>query len=147
MINLKKNLVFILFVIFISISGCKGKNDAQKSIEELNTGTQGVVISFLTNNPPSVIHADQKQFDVVLELNNKGVYPQLESQNVNLGKVYLSGYDPNILIFDQKSFDVRDSRSRDNLDTLHSVADIETVKYERKRFPFEREEQEYYSLK
>jgi len=100
--------IFISFLILLFlISGCSGKKDVKKSIEELNTGTQGVVINFLPNNPPATVHADQRQFDIVLELSNKGVYPQQEDTISNFGKVYLSGYDQNILDVQQKSFDLK----------------------------------------
>lgn len=105
--NFKKIIIFLLFLtLLIYVPGCKSNKDVKKSIEELNVGTRGIVINFLPNNPPSTIHADQKQFDVVLELNNKGIYPT-EDISQTFGKVYLSGYDSNILNVEQKSFDFK----------------------------------------
>ena len=49
--------------------------------------------------------------------------------------------------FHAKDFAINDPRM-ENHDKLHRAnADIEEAKYERKRMPFERKEQEYYSLK
>lgn len=109
MINLEKKFIFVLFfILLISISGCtsKGKKDVKKSLEEIRTGTEGIVVSFLPNALPGKIHVEQNQpndFEVVLEIKNKGAYPQPDEGVSGLGpllsKIYLSGYDPNILIF------------------------------------------------
>ena len=113
-INLKKRLIvtFIL-ILLISISGCKGKKDVAKALEEIRTGTEGIVLSFLPNAPPDKIHVEQgidNSFDVVLELKNKGAYPQPNEGVGGLapgfGKVYLSGYDDKIIEFNPKSFDL-----------------------------------------
>lgn len=102
---MRKRLVFVLFLILLfSISSCTGKKDTKKPLEDIRTGTQGLSISFLTNNPPPTIHAEKEalnDFDVVLELRNKGAYPQPEEGRPSLyGRVYLSGFDPNIISFD-----------------------------------------------
>lgn len=104
MVKLKKRLVFALFLILlIMISGCKGKKDTQKALEEIRTGTQGLTITFLANNPPPTIHAEQdsgNDFDVILELRNKGAFPQPEDRMpAPPGWLYISGYDPNVIIF------------------------------------------------
>ena len=105
MVKSKKKLIFLLFVILlILISGCKGKKDAKKAVEELRTGTEGIIVNFLPNNPPDVIHIDDtsNDFDIVLELKNRGAYPQpSEGGSITKpgpqGNVYLSGYDGNII--------------------------------------------------
>ena len=103
-----KRLIFVLFlVLLISISGCKGKKDVKKALEEIRTGTEGIVLNFLPNAPPATIHVEKgippETFDVVLEVKNKGAYPQpdegIGGLGPLLGKVYLSGYDQNILVF------------------------------------------------
>ncbi len=116
MINLKKRLIvaFIL-ILLISISGCKGKKDVKKALEEIRTGTEGIVMSFLPNAPPDKIHVEEgatpetNSFDVVLELRNKGAFPQPEDNiGAPFGDVYLSGYDRNILEFKPESFNLND---------------------------------------
>ncbi|MBS3114167.1 hypothetical protein J4448_03625 [Candidatus Woesearchaeota archaeon] len=113
MINLKKRLVFALFlIIIILISGCKGKKDVKKSLEEIRTGTEGIVLSFLPNAPPATIHVEKgapletNTFDVVLEIKNKGAYPQPDEGvgglGPSFGKVFLSGYDPSIITLESK---------------------------------------------
>lgn len=100
MINLKKRLIFVFLVLLILISGCKGKKDVKKALEEIRTGTEGITITFLPNTPPDKIHIDRSSttFDVVLELKNKGAYPQPEDRRAApQGKVFLSGFDTKII--------------------------------------------------
>ena len=100
MIKLKKNLVLALFLmLLISVSGCSGKKDVKKSLEEIRTGTEGISLSFLPNNPPATIHVADADtvFDVVLELKNRGAYPQPDEDKKQQVAVYLSGYDRSIL--------------------------------------------------
>lgn len=109
MIKLKKNLFLALFLILIiSVSGCSGKKDVKKSLEEIRTGTEGISVSFLPNNPPAIIHVADKDtpFDVVLELRNRGAYPQPDENREQQVTVYLSGYDRNILKLDVNQDDV-----------------------------------------
>ena len=106
MIKLKKRLVFILFIaLLILISGCKGKKSNEKSLEEIRTGTEGITMNFLANAPPTTIHVEKgagenaNSFEVVLEMRNKGAFPQPNEGTAPDGKIYLSGYDPNIINF------------------------------------------------
>ena len=108
-----KRLVFALFLILLILTyGCKGKKSTEKSLEEIRTGTEGIALSFLPNAPPTTIHIEQgapieaNAFDVVLEIRNKGAYPQPNEGTGGLGpsfgKVFLSGYDPTIITLESK---------------------------------------------
>ncbi len=105
--KLEKKLVFALFLISaVLISGCSsGKKDVQKSLEEIRTGTEGIALRFLPNAPPDKIHAEEgadpltTSFDVVLELRNKGAFPQPGPITSPNGVLYLSGYDQSIMSF------------------------------------------------
>ena len=103
----RKLFLIIVLILLISISGCGGKKDVKKSLEEIRTGTEGISVSFLPNNPPATIHVenDNTPFDVILELKNKGAYPQPDEQDFYVN-VYLSGYDKNILELDVERNDV-----------------------------------------
>ncbi len=99
-------IFFLIFFLLILISGCKGKKDVKKSLEDIRTGTQGIVFSFLQNAPPDTIHTQDgsdNTFDVILELKNKGAYPQPgeagEGKNAPHGLIILSGYDNRIIQF------------------------------------------------
>ena len=116
MIISKKILTFLSFLIlFIFVSGfsCSLKKDSskdpKKSAEELRTGTEGMSVTFMPNNPPATVYVEQNlpnNVDVIVELFNKGVYPQPEEGKPASGKVFLSGYDQNILVFEPKSYDL-----------------------------------------
>jgi len=114
----KKFLIFMIFFVLLTlISSCRGKN-VEKSIEELRTGTQGIILNFLPNNPPAMIHVDKSHdknnFEVILELKNLGAFPQPETRiGGPKGKVYLSGYDPAI---------ITDVKAKDNSDDLERRA-------------------------
>jgi len=105
MAKLSKILIFALLILIL-ISSC-GKEDTQKAVEELRIGTEGVSVTFLPNNPPSIVYADQQRFDVVLEINNRGAYPQVGDPINTLGKVFLGGYDANILTVNPNSFELK----------------------------------------
>lgn len=108
--NIKKSFFcgktfFILLLILIS--GCKGKKDAKQAIENVRTGSEGIAVSFLKNNPPDVIHVESggdNTIKVVLQLNNKGAYPQ--PNEAGNGKIYLSGFDRDIIKFNDNSKDL-----------------------------------------
>ena len=104
MVSLKKNMIFALFISLILISGCTGKKSAEKSLEEIRAGTEGITMSFLLNSPPDKIHVDKEatdgnsnSFEVALELRNKGAFPQPGEGDSPTGRIYLSGYDPEII--------------------------------------------------
>ena len=113
MLKLRKILIFELLLLFvIAVSGCTGGQNVKKSLEQIHTGTEGIAIGFLPNNPPDEIHVEQQgtdTFDVILDIRNRGAYPQPDDSGgiaSSKGKVFLSGYDTNII-----SFRVKDARS------------------------------------
>lgn len=106
MINPKQFIILGFIVMLFLIAGCSGKKDPQKQLEELRTGVLALTASFLPNNPPATIHVEDGQenkFDIVLELSNKGVYPQPEDEKKLSGKIYLSGYDKDVVTIETPS--------------------------------------------
>ena len=136
MINLKKKLIFILFIILlISISGCTGKKGSTKSVEEIRTGTEGIVINFLPNTPPDKIHIEQgadeslTTFQVVLEVRNKGAYPQPDDGVPSpIGRIFLSGYDTNILAFD-KNVEELSGKPLDGKSTINQNGGLDFITF------------------
>ncbi|MEK6983814.1 MAG: hypothetical protein AABX33_04535 [Nanoarchaeota archaeon] len=110
MINLRKLPIFaMLMILLILISGCnalkglKGKKGT-KTLDEIRTGTAGIVLNFLPNSPPDKIHVEKnenRELEIVLEIRNKGAFPQPDQVRSPLGDIYLSGYDPKIIDFGQ----------------------------------------------
>ena len=100
MINLKKIILFALFAIALLALGC-GKKDSASSIEDVRAGTEGLSVSFVPNNPPDKVHVEKgapTKFDIVLEIRNKGAFPQPEEgNNAPEGQLYISGYDNKII--------------------------------------------------
>ena len=133
--KLKKKLAFVLFLILlISISGCKGKKDVRKALDEIRTGTEGIVMSFLANAPPSRIIVEQgidnPPFDVILELKNKGAYPQPENAiTAPPGKVYLSGYDKNIISFDKNSLEDLSGKPLEGKSTINPIGGFDFLTF------------------
>ena len=106
MARLKKAIIIaLLLVLLVSVAACPTKKkDSKTKTEELRTGTEGLKIRFLPNNPPPTIFVGssgnlQNKVDIAVELVNKGVYPQPEERQSITGKLYLSGYDKNIIEF------------------------------------------------
>ena len=140
--KLKKRLIFALFVILlVLIAGCNiGKKDVKKSLEEIRTGTEGIVMNFLPNNPPDVIHAEQgdnegsNSFDVVLEARNKGAYPQPEdSYTAPPGRIFLSGYDTNILKFDKDPpIEELNGKALDGKSTINPNGGLDVISFKGK---------------
>ncbi len=97
MIKLKK-ITIIILLLFLA-SSCSGSSSSKTSIENVRTGTEGISMAFLPNNPPDVVHAekDYDTFDVTLEMRNNGAYPQPDENNKLGLQVYLSGFDKNIV--------------------------------------------------
>ena len=124
MANSRKILIvasFLVLLVLVSGFSCSLKKDsgspisstsktgAKKSIEELRTGTEGMSVGFTPNNPPATIYVEENQqnkVDVIVELSNKGAYPQPEDGKPPSGKVFLSGYDQNILEFNPNFYDL-----------------------------------------
>ena len=111
--NLKRILISILVLTLILLSGCKGKKDTTKALEDVRIGTEGIVVSFVANNPPQklvVEESTENPIKVVLQMNNRGAYPQPKEGAAGLapelGRVYLSGYDKNIIDLPIKYSDI-----------------------------------------
>lgn len=130
---MKKRLIFALFLILlIMISGCKGKKDTKKALEEVRTGTQGLIITFLANNPPPTIHVEESApntFDVILELRNKGAHPETGSLQ---GLLYLSGFDPKIVSFGDTPIQPLNDKALEGKSSINPNGGLDLVKFEGK---------------
>ena len=131
---------FLVLLVLVSGFSCSLKNGltnplssapktgAKKTVEDLRTGTEGMSVGFTPNNPPATIYVEDSQpnkVDVIVELSNKGAYPQPEDNTPPSGKVFLSGYDQNILEFNPNSYDlVKKSLYGKSLIDLRGGSDI-----------------------
>ncbi len=100
-----RSIVFIVLLLFIV--GCTGSDntDANDVQDTYRIGTEGLVLNFIDNFPPTRVFDKEvaNSFQVMLEVANRGAHdiPKTDAD------FYISGYDKNI---------IRDLRGRDNLD-------------------------------
>tara|TARA_Y100000310_G_scaffold343471_1_gene451245 strand:- start:2802 stop:3791 length:990 start_codon:yes stop_codon:yes gene_type:complete len=127
--KVKFEILFLVLLVIV-IAGCDklgGKGSSKSS------GTEGITINFLENSPQDrymVSNEDEEPISVILELRNKGPYPQDEDENIlSRGKVYISGFDKEIIRIDEPSANLR----RDYLLGLNSFnpeGGFDTVEFE-----------------
>lgn len=86
-------VVFVLVILLILIYGCDQQNPTS-STENFRTGTAGLTISFISNNPPAKVYIRSSEINTVkvgLDLRNQG------AADIKSGNLILSGYDPTII--------------------------------------------------
>jgi len=133
----KKNLVLIiLFLSLLVISACSGANfgnigrgrqgvDSIASNPNYRTGSEGLTVQFA---PGSADRAFERDNDVtfVLEVRNRGAFPQQDDfQNLN-PKLWIYGYDPLILFIDPDEFSL-DEETLEGKNPFNSEGGFETV--------------------
>jgi hypothetical protein len=95
MVHKKIILALSLILIVLFITGCgsvrRGRDEPPVSAQFVATGTEGVVMKFLPEQPPPKVYT-QGPLSFVVEVRNRGTY------TVPSAEFYLSGFDPNILI-------------------------------------------------
>ncbi len=98
----KKIGIIALITIFLLIAGQACPRKAREEVVEskYRVGNQGLVLSFMNNMPPNKIY-DLDELRVGIEIKNKGAYPSSTENKNFIGKLYLRGFDPNYIIFDE----------------------------------------------
>ena len=146
--NLKKRFILAsLLILLVVISACSltGKtgtstsSKSKKAVEDIRVGTQGIVVSFLPNNPPDRIVVEEgaeNSIKVVLQVNNKGAYPQPDEgpkrgAAPDPAKIYISGYDSNIIKFPQREVDLG-TKALEGRSTINPNGGIDFVNFEGK---------------
>jgi hypothetical protein len=101
-----RNVILIVTLLIITLSsGCI--NSSTEPDNEYRKGTEGIDIRFMENMPPSQVY-DNAPIDLVVEVRNKGAYPQpnratgfaiLVTPNTKrLGTLYLDGFENKIIM-------------------------------------------------
>ncbi len=90
------SLVLTLFF----ITGCGsfqgGRDGPPVSAEFVATGSEGIVMQFVQDQPPNKVYT-QSGLTFLVEVRNRGTY------TVPNGMIYMTGFDPNIIFFDRVS--------------------------------------------
>lgn len=89
--------VLVALVTLLILSGCASSNNNSGS-QNINwrTGTEGITMSFVADNPPSEV-LSRSALPVIVKFSNKGAF------DVTDLSFYIGGYDPTILPFAAKS--------------------------------------------
>ncbi|MBW2997807.1 hypothetical protein KY349_05700 [Candidatus Woesearchaeota archaeon] len=94
MINKKIAMILSFALILIILTGCgtfqRGRDEPYVSAEFAATGTEGIVMLFVPDQPPPKVYT-QSPLSFLVEVRNRGTY------TVPSATFYLSGYDPNII--------------------------------------------------
>jgi hypothetical protein len=92
---MKKEIFLMVLLPLFFLAACESGNNSSGKNTDWRTGTEGIVMSYFEDNPPSEVLSRSK-VPVIVRYSNKGAY------NVNDLNFYLSGYDPQILPFYSK---------------------------------------------
>jgi hypothetical protein len=84
-----------VFLILLLIAGCGsfggGSGEPPVSAEFVATGTEGIVMQFVPDQPPNKVYT-QSPLSFLVEIRNRGTY------TVPSAAFFLTGFDPNILM-------------------------------------------------
>ncbi|MFA5141496.1 MAG: hypothetical protein WC471_00825 [Candidatus Woesearchaeota archaeon] len=93
-----KLLAVLSILIVIFSSGCTSSTTPNLD-EEIYRGTRALTMNFLQDVPPTETFASTgDEYEMAIELKNEGTYPVY-------GKIYFSGFDPNIISFSKLGMD------------------------------------------
>jgi hypothetical protein len=98
----REALTISAIILLIMSVGCSysygSTTKPSQNIEQIKyrVGTQGLVLSFLPNAPPLKIY-EGDPLSIIVEISNKGAF------DVNDGRIYVSGYDPQFIRLNRES--------------------------------------------
>ena len=101
---MRKIILIILILLLFFSFGCTQTEETSVDYRE---GTQGIVMNFMEDMPPVKMY-DNMPIDLVVEIKNKGAYPQptsitgwaiITTSGTNgIGTFYLSGFDDTLIM-------------------------------------------------
>lgn len=95
--KMNKKLVYLVILLVFFI-GCRGPIDREGGITYYRTGTQGITVNFMYNTPDELY--EYEDGEIIIELRNEGAFPQAEEIGEFAGRIWIGGYDPNIMILE-----------------------------------------------
>jgi len=95
---MKKIILLAILSVILSLSLSSCTNNTSNTPNQIHIGSQGVELNFMTGNPPSSVYKGE-QLNIILEVKNKGAYPNTQENVGQLfdGKIYLYGYDTTLI--------------------------------------------------
>lgn len=94
---MRKEGVILLVLGMLLLASCKSNTNTGDF--SAHTGTQGLLMEFVTNQPPSKLY-EGEPVDVMVEVRNKGAYPQSDSGYRFEGMMFITGFDPTYIQMD-----------------------------------------------
>ncbi|MDO8481016.1 MAG: hypothetical protein Q7S65_04325 [Nanoarchaeota archaeon] len=82
-------LVLLLVLLLTACGSSRNRNGEGISEKDYRTGTEGLQLTFMQNNPPDKVFAGS-EMDVLVEVRNAGAYPDTDAFD---GKLEIYGYD------------------------------------------------------
>lgn len=92
----KSCLIAVLIVLILISSGCNLRRTDEPQEVNYRTGTEGLFLKFPTNSPTQLYEND-RDVRFIVEVRNKGAFPQSEEIDEFRGKLWVGGYDDKIL--------------------------------------------------
>ncbi len=95
MLKMKQGIycIIIIMIAALLLSGCEQDGEIRVDETSYHTGTMGLEMYFVPNAPPSKVY-DGDSLDIMIELRNRGSYPESDTFQ---GKLEISGFDPNAI--------------------------------------------------
>jgi len=103
--------VITLIVVFLLVAGQACPRGGREDVVEsrYRVGSEGLVLDFMRNMPPTKIY-DLDELRIGVEISNRGAYPDSAGGKDLVGKLYLRGFDPNYIVFDEGDWQEIDRR-------------------------------------
>jgi hypothetical protein len=90
--NKKLICIVILSTIFLA---CRGPTDREEGDVYYRTGNSGITLNFMYNTPDEIY--ENEDAEIIVELRNEGAFPQADEKGEFSGRIWIGGYDPNIM--------------------------------------------------
>lgn len=101
MIKKNKKFIFVFLVLAVLIVGCRPPTSkGTGSTSSYRTGTEGLVMNFISGAPPSSTFADEDDVEIPIsiEVRNKGAYPTTSDDGwKGESVIFIGGYDKSIM--------------------------------------------------